>query len=163
MADAQWWEPAHKGAHRSVGGAHTDGTPRHQPQIALNQLFWDFCPAAPPCDRGPAAHPPDDFHLLGFFGCSVRNNPFTTIHSARGKARQEGTYQPLPGDMGCTSATFKKEGAVRRNQFEFLGAPGPWAAPLFITIIGRNLPHTCPNSVSQAAAPATASQIQTLQ
>ena len=65
--------------------------------------------------------------------------------------------------MGCTSATFKKESAVRRNQFEFLGAPGPWAAPLFLTIICRNLPQTCPNSVSQAAAPAAASQIQSIQ
>ena len=52
MADAQWWEPAHKGAHRSVGGAHTDGTPRHQPQIALNQLFGTFAPRRPRATAG---------------------------------------------------------------------------------------------------------------
>ena len=97
--------------------------------------------AAPPCDRGRAAHPPDRtcscFTLLGY---SLRNNPFTTSHCARSKAGQEGHKEQRSGDMARTSATFKKESAVCKIQSGFPSAAGAYSAPLFPRNIGRTLP-----------------------
>ena len=94
VAGAKWWEPPHKCAPPSVGGAHTDGTTAHEHQRPLRPLFGTLARGAPvrPRSRSPS---PGHFCFVVVPGCffnSIRTGPFTTSDS--------------PGDMHHHNGQF---------------------------------------------------------
>ena len=106
VAGAKWWEPPHKCAPPSVGGAHTDGTTAHEHQRPLRPLFGTLARGAPvrPRSRSPSPGPLCFAYFAWLFPQSNR------IHSRQAQLQRA----IAQGTCTITTANFQGHALFQR-------------------------------------------------